>query len=474
MAFDPTVRPLVHFTPRRNWMNDPNGLLFHDGEYHLFFQYNAEGGIDPGRASWGHAVSTDLVSWVELPVAIAATAEESALSGSAVVDHGNRSGLGAPGRPPMIAMYTSRDHVTTIQSQSLASSTDDGRTWTRYPGNPVIDIGSSEFRDPKLIARGDAWTMALVLAQERKIRFYGSDDLIAWEHLSDAGPFGFTEGIWECPDIIEVPIEGSDDFASVALLSVQSHGPAGGSGMQYIVGDFDGAHFAPSQEARWFDHGADCYAAVCYTDAPGSPVAQGWMSNWAYAKQVPAETFRGAMTLPRRLRLRRRDGELRLVQSPIVADAPVVHRLDAARIDGRLELPCPAAAARIVAEFTLGTAERVGLEVRAGADERTRIVIDRASGAIRVDRTRSGAPVMPDGFAAVHTAPLPTGAEGSVRLDVCVDIASVEVFAAGGEVVLTDQIFPSPSSTGIAVFAEGGVATAELLTIAPFEVNASR
>lgn len=467
MTFDPTVRPRVHFTPRRNWMNDPNGLLFHDGEYHLFFQYNIEG-VRPGRSSWGHAVSADLVSWTELPVAIVATAEEYVLSGSTTLDDDDRSGLGEPGRPPMVAMYTSFDPPTGIQSQSLAFSTDRGRTWARYPGNPVLDIRSTDFRDPKMIRHGDGWTMALALSEERKVRFYGSADLLSWEHLSDAGPFGFVEGVWECPDVVEVPIEGTADTASVLLLSVQSGGPAGGSGMQYLVGEFDGTGFVPSTKGRWFDHGADCYAAVSYSDAPGAPVVQGWMSNWSYAEEVPAGDFCGSMTLPRRLALRERDGELRIVQRPIVADAPVIHRRDGGRLDGRLELPCPAAAARVVAEFALGTAERVGLEVRTGAAEHTRIVVDRAAGTVAVDRTASGTVAMPEGVAAVHAAPLPGGTDGTVRLEVYVDAASVEVFAADGEVVITDQIFPSPDSTGFAVFAEGGAATLELLTIAPW------
>jgi fructan beta-fructosidase len=466
MTFDPSVRPRAHFAPHHNWMNDPNGLLFHHGEYHLFFQYNAEG-VDVGKASWGHAVSSDLTSWTELPVAIRATEDEYVLSGSVTVDEGDRSGLGAPGNPPLVAMYTSFDPETKIQTQSLASSVDRGRTWTRYSGNPVLDIGSTEFRDPKLIRRGDGWTMALVLAEERKVRFYGSDDLIAWEQLSEVGPFGFVDGVWECPDVIEVPVEGTTRSASVLLLSVQSGGPAGGSGMQYVVGDFDGTRFVPAGEARWFDHGADCYAAVSYADAPGTmPVVQGWMSNWAYAAEVPAEEFRGSMTLPRRLRLRRRGDELRLVQHPVVADTPLVPLLDSKPIHGRVEMPCTTAAVRVVVEFTFGTAERVGLDVRVGADERTRVVVDRASRTISLDRTRSGAAAMPDGFAAVHSALLPEDAsEDDVRLEVYVDVASVEVFAADGEVVLTDQVFPSPASTGLAVFAEGGAAVVKMLAV---------
>jgi fructan beta-fructosidase len=278
------------------------------------------------------------------------------------------------------------------------------------------------------------------------------------------------DGVWECPDLIKVPIEGTDRTAAVALLSVQSGAVAGGSGMQYLVGDFDGTGFVPSAGARWVDHGADCYAAVSYTGAPGdTPVVQGWMSNWAYAADVPGTEFRGSMTLPRRLELRPREGGLRLVQRPILPDAPVTYRMEDERIDGRVEIPCSAMAARIVAVLKLGTAERVGLEVRVGHGERTRIVFDGVSGTVSVDRTESGTIDMPAGFAAVHTAPLPVEARDSLRLDVCVDTASVEVFAVDGEVVLTDQIFPSPASTGFAVFADGGVAAVEMLSVAPYK-----
>ena len=463
MTFDPSRRPRAHFTPRRGWMNDPNGLLHHDGEYHLFFQHDPNS-ILPGNPSWGHAVSRDLLTWTELPLAIASGPDEWVLSGSAVMDLAEVSGLGSPRRPAMVAAYTSLDTSTLRQRQSLAYSLDRGRTFSRYPGNPVLDIGSTEFRDPKLLRRGDAFTMAIVMAAERTVRLYTSADLITWDLASETGGFGFTEGVWECPDLVRVPIEGTGDAAWVLLLSVQSGGPVGGSGMQYVVVDFDGARFEPLGEARWLDHGADFYAAVAFTDAPGpEPVVLGWMNNWRYAADVPAGEFRGSMTLPRRLTLRHRDGELRLVQRPVIAERPVTRRVRDAVVDGRLELPETEPAVRIVAELEWGTADRMGLDVRVGAGELTRIVVDRAASTLALDRTRSGAVDFHEAFPGVHAAVLPR--TDVVRLEVYVDVASVEVLAADGEVALTDQVFPSPESTGLAVFAEGGTATVRELTV---------
>jgi len=482
MPFDPAVRPLAHFTPRRNWMNDPNGMLFHEGEYHLFFQYNAKG-LVPDNACWGHAVSADLVDWTELPVAIPSTETEFVLSGSAVIDEANASGLGTAEQPPMIAAYTSFDPASKAQRQAIASSLDRGRTWEKYAGNPVLDIGSTEFRDPKILRDGDEFVMVLVMAEDRAVRLYRSPNLIDWRLTAEVGGFGFTEGVWECPDIVRVPIEGSDETAWVLLLSVQAGGPVGGSGMQYAVVDYDGETFEPQDEARWLDHGSDFYAAVAYTGAPDpEPVIQGWMNNWAYAADIPAAGFRGSMTLPRRLSLRERAGGLRLVQQAIAADAAPVHEAEHLRIDGRLRLPANALAARISLELDLAGASRAGIDVRVGGDdadvaggERTRIVVDREARTVSLDRTRSGEAGFHEGFAAVHTAALPepdphAGAETDadvVRLDVFVDVSSVEVLAADGEVALTDLVFPSPESCGIELFAEGGVAVVRSLVVTP-------
>ncbi|NAZ82387.1 glycoside hydrolase family 32 protein [Kineococcus sp. R8] len=242
---DEALRPQVHYTPAANWMNDPNGLVYHQGEYHLFYQYNPLGD-QWGNMSWGHAVSTDLVHWEELPVAIPFTDQEHVFSGSVVVDVAGTSGFGTPEEPAMVAVYTSLDTATGRQAQSLAYSTDRGRTFTKFPGNPVLDVGSKEFRDPKVFwyAPGGYWVMAVTLSTERKVQFYRSADLRSWEHLSDFGPANAVDGVWEMPDLFELPVDGDPARKRwVLVVNLNPGSVAGGSGAQYFVGDFDGRRF---------------------------------------------------------------------------------------------------------------------------------------------------------------------------------------------------------------------------------------
>lgn len=464
MSTDRPARPRDHFTPRRGWLNDPNGLIHHDGEWHLFFQHWPDALVH-GPMSWGHAVSRDLLDWTELPVALAATGTEHMWSGSVVHDADNTSGLGVDGAGPLVALYTSFDPVGLGQTQSLAWSTDDGRTWTPYTSNPVLDIGSTAFRDPKVLRHDDAWLMVLVLAEERTVELYRSADLLRWEHASSFGPAGSVEGVWECPDLVRVPVEGSDATAVVLLVSVLGGAPAGGSGTQYVVGELDGDEFRATQDPRWLDHGADCYAAVSYSAAPGpGPVVQGWMSNWLYANEVPATDFRGSMTLARRLSLRPRGDHLALAQHPVVRTCQVLHAVTDLELDGISVLPVSARACRVVVEVDPGTADRFGLHVRVGPDDRTTVWVDQRTGTVGLDRTRSGTTDFHPDFAAVHTATLPSY-DGPVRLELVVDESSVEAFVGDGEVVLTDLVFPGPGSTGITVFADGGTAVVRSLTV---------
>ncbi|WP_395244629.1 GH32 C-terminal domain-containing protein [Agromyces sp. MMS24-K17] len=244
-SYSETYRPQFHFTPKQNWMNDPNGMVYYKGEYHLFFQHNPSGN-SWGNISWGHAVSKDLVRWTELPVAIPADANEMVFSGSAVVDKNNTTGFGKPGHPAIVAIYTSFNRATGVQSQALAYSTDDGRTFTKYAGNPVLDIGSNNFRDPKVFwyAPAKEWRMAVALSDQRKIAFYSSADLKSWTHLSDFGPAGATGGLWECPDLFPLPDPtnpGQEKW--VLVVNLNPGAIAGGSGAQYFTGSFDGTTF---------------------------------------------------------------------------------------------------------------------------------------------------------------------------------------------------------------------------------------
>jgi sucrose-6-phosphate hydrolase SacC (GH32 family) len=244
-------RPRFHFTPERNWMNDPNGMVYYEGEYHLFYQYNPFGD-KWGHMSWGHAVSPDLVHWEHLPVALFEEDGVMIFSGSAVVDWKNSSGLGKDGRPPLVAIYTGHYTQQPLQNQHIAYSTDKGRTWTKYAGNPVLDIGSADFRDPKVFWHEPTarWVMVVAMAVDRTVRFYGSPNLKQWTLLSEFGPAAATAGIWECPDLFELPVEGGGGrTAWVLIVSIGSGSVAGGSGGQYFVGHFDGTRFTPDPAA---------------------------------------------------------------------------------------------------------------------------------------------------------------------------------------------------------------------------------
>lgn len=812
LAADPEsdpFRPEIHFSPAQHWINDPNGPVWFDGQYHLFFQHNPEGS-QWGNMSWGHAVSTDLVRWEERPLAIPYSEREHIFSGSVVVDERNTSGFGAPGRPALVAAYTSWDPVTGIQAQSLAYSRDAGSTWTRYEGNPVLDLGSREFRDPKVFwyDEGGYWVMAVVLATDRVVQLYRSDDLTAWTHLSDFGPANAVGGVWEMPDLFELPVDGDpEDTRWVLVVNLNPGAVAGGSGAQYFVGDFDGTTFtaenvvtedrapdgavlvdfdgqtygegwtttgtafglAPARgtlpgqnpvsgflgdglvnsfvngdstqgtlvsprfvlthdyvnllvgggnhpaeagagdgsppegtvladfedgdfggwtatgtafgagpvqgdgpcqdgvigylgrqlansyqngrpdpcspppdsatgtltspefevtadhvsflvgggphadtavrllvdgevvrstsgsesgtldwatwdvrelrgsrariellDARtggwghvmadhfvlgdeparprstettvnllvdgavvrtatgqdsesldwvawdvadlvgrtaqiavvdrhsggwghvladqvmladaparsrleaygWVDHGKDFYAALTFENVPGGDrLAIAWMNNWQYAGATPTGDWRGSMTLPRRLQLETVEGAVRLTQSPVEGmvtlrdGAP--YTLRRTSLDSAVRaLPARAEGTvlEVTAEFVPGTADRFGLHVRAGEDERTVVGYDVGAQRLFVDRTASGDVGFHPDFAGVHTAPMSVE-DGVVRMTVHVDRSSVEVLGNDGDVAITDLVYPSPTSDGVAVFAEGGDVTIRSLTV---------
>ena len=333
VTYQEQYRPQYHFTPASNWMNDPNGMVYHDGEYHLFYQYNPFGDRW-GHMSWGHAVSPDLLHWEHLPVAIPESEGVMAFSGSAVVDWNNTSGFGTADEPPLVAIYTG--HTGERQSQYLAYSTDRGRTWTVYDGNPVLDIGLKDFRDPKVFWHDEQerWVMVVALPDQYRVSFYASPDLKEWTHLSDFGPAAAVGGIWECPDLFQLPVDGDPDNTRwVLIVNLNPGSMAGGSGTQYFIGDFDGTHFtaeAPAagttsegmamEAALWADYGKDFYAAVSWSDIPeedGRRIWLGWMSNWQYANDIPTSPWRSAQSIPRTLELRTTPEGLRMVQRPV-------------------------------------------------------------------------------------------------------------------------------------------------------------
>ncbi len=299
-VYDQPLRPQFHYSPQQNWMNDPNGLVYHDGEYHLFYQYNPQGDTW-GNMSWGHAVSRDLLHWEELPVALRADDEQMFFSGSAVVDHANTTGFGSPGNPPMVAVYTRFDRETAIQSQAIAYSLDNGRTWTEYAGNPVIDIDSTEFRDPKVFwyEPEERWIMAVVLAEQHKVRFYGSPDLKQWTHLSDFGPANATGGVWEVPDLFQLPVDGDPNHKKwVLVVNLNPGSIAGGSGAQYFVGEFDGRAFHAENVVTDYEappgRAIETFEAPNYGDwtATGEAFSDGPAAG-ALAGQLPVDGYQG-------------------------------------------------------------------------------------------------------------------------------------------------------------------------------------
>lgn len=331
-------RPNFHFTPKANWMNDPNGMFYKDGYYHLYFQHYPNGSTW-GPMHWGHAISTDMVTWKEMPIAIFPDEKGYIFSGSAVVDVNNTSGFGKDGVQPVIAMFTYHDidgekaGKTNYQSQAIAYSLDEGKTFTKYSENPVIkNPNIKDFRDPKIVwdSIHEKWLM--VLAAGQKIMFYSSSNLKDWKLESDFGDgLGAHGGVWECPDIFPMVVQGTEEIKWVLLVSINPGGPNGGSATQYFVGDFNGKQFKvdPSFEkdlnntehkSIWVDYGRDNYAGVTWANIPdtdGRKLFMGWMSNWDYANEVPTETWRSSMTVAREIELKKIDASYRLLTQPV-------------------------------------------------------------------------------------------------------------------------------------------------------------
>ena len=457
-------RPQFHFSPAKNWTNDPNGLVYDGSEYHLFFQFNPFGD-QWGHMSWGHAVSRDLTSWRELPVALAEEKGVMIFSGSAVVDSRNTSGFGKDGVAPLVAIYTG--HSPGLQTQNIAYSTDRGRTWTKYAGNPVIDIRAAEFRDPMVFwhEASQRWIMVVSLATAHQVRFYSSTDLKAWVRLSEFGPAG-ARGVpnWECPSFFELPVANvKGESRWVLVVGVGDHAAAGGSGTQYFVGRFDGEKFVnenSSDEVLWVDRGADFYAAQTWSGVPaadGRRILLGWMANWKYAAKLPTSPWRGQMSYPRSLELEKSAEGIRLVQNPVheierLREAPVqLKDASLVKTNGLLAGRPWSETLDIVAELRTEGSLDTGVELRQGPAHGTRVGYDAGKGVVYIDRRHSGALTIHPEFAARHEAPLKLR-DGVLRLRILLDRCSVEVFADDGRVVLTDLIFPEPGDRGLSVY----------------------
>lgn len=453
-SFDMTnkemFRPVYHHTPVYGWMNDPNGMFYKDGVYHLYFQYNPYGSVW-GNMHWGHSTSTDLMHWNFEGCAIVPDAWGAIFSGSCVVDHNNTAGFG---KGAVVAFYTSAKATPwgDVQSQSMAYSLDNGKTFTKYEGNPILTSSEKDFRDPKVFwyAPGKHWVMMLAVGQHMEI--YSSVNLKEWKKESEFGAMqGAHGGVWECPDLVEIPVEGTREKKWVLICNLNPGGPFGGSAAQYFVGSFDGKKFvneSPTQ-TKWMDWGKDNYATVTWNNAPdGRCIALGWMSNWQYANNVPTRQYRSANTLARDLTLYREGQELFLKSTPSVEVKKARGKkvsIPSFKVSEKHEIVN-------LFEDNQGAYEVEILIQNAGASkiafcllndkgEKVSMYYDLNRKQFVMDRSESGTVDFSKDFPAVTVAPANVDKELVLRL--FVDRSSIEAFGEDGKFVMTNLVFPS-------------------------------
>nr|WP_275983763.1 glycoside hydrolase family 32 protein [Paenibacillus hamazuiensis] len=475
----------MHFSPAAGWMNDPNGMVYYEGEYHLFYQYYPDG-TRWGPMHWGHAVSPDMVQWKHLPIALAPDEHGTIFSGSAVVDWRDTTGF-FRGGSGLVAIFTQHDTDPGTgkqrQRQSLAYSSDKGRTWTMYAGNPVLSEPElADFRDPKVFWYEPKRQWVMVISAADHIRFYRSDDLKSWELTGQFGNDGqgSHDGVWECPDLFELPVDGGaaglKKWVLIVSIGERPDLPEG-SRTQYFVGSFDGDMFHndnPAETVLWLDAGRDNYAGVTWSDIPeedGRRLFIGWMSNWKYANLTPTDKWRGAMTIPRELRLYDSGQGVRLRQFPVreleELRKSAVHVTSAALRDGERKLLIECGGLLDMEaqfEWDEGTSE-IGLILRMSESESEETVIGLDTATLRLfaDRTRSGDSGFHPLFACRHDAVLeePAG-ERKLKLRMIMDRCSVEVFANDGSAVITDLVFPlARDKIRMEAYVNGGRATVQ-------------
>lgn len=452
-SFDMTnkekFRPVYHHTPAYGWMNDPNGMFYKDGVYHLYFQYNPYGSVW-GNMHWGHSTSTDLMHWKFEGCAIVPDAWGAIFSGSCVVDHNNTAGFG---KGAVVAFYTSAKATPwgDVQSQSMAYSLDNGKTFTKYEGNPILTSSERDFRDPKVFwyAPGKHWVMMLAVGQHMEI--YSSANLKEWKKESEFGAMqGAHGGVWECPDLVEIPVEGTREKKWVLICNLNPGGPFGGSAAQYFVGSFDGKKFvneSPTQ-TKWMDWGKDNYATVTWNNAPdGRCIALGWMSNWQYANNVPTRQYRSANTLARDLTLYREGQELYLKSTPSVevkkARGEKVS-ISSFKVSDKHEVMLfndGQGAYEIEMVIQNAGSSKIGFALLNEKGEKVDMYYDLNRKLFVMDRSESGIVDFSRDFPAVTVAPVNTDKELTLRL--FVDCSSVEAFGEDGKFVMTNLVFPS-------------------------------
>ena len=443
-------RPVYHHTPAYGWMNDPNGMFYKDGVWHLYFQHNPYGSTW-GNMTWGHSTSTDLVHWQYEGDPVMADALGAVFSGSSVVDKDNTAGLGAG---TIVSFYTSAKSSPwgDVQMQSMAYSTDGGKTFTKYDGNPIITSTARDFRDPKVFwyAPGKHWVMMLAVGQEMQI--WSSANLKDWKYESSFGAKqGAHGGVWECPDLVELPVEGTKEKRWVLICNINPGGPFGGSATQYFVGTFDGKKFTNQfpTKTKWMDYGKDHYATVTFSNAPdGRCVALGWMSNWQYAAVVPTKQYRSANTIARDLTLYRQDGDLLLKSAPskeiekarsTKKSVPQFNVGDSYEIASLLD--GNDGAYEIEMEIKNNGAEKIAFTLQNAKGENVMMYYDTATRQFVMDRSNSGETSFSPDFPAMTVAP--AADVDDIRLRLFVDRSSIEAFGDGGKFVMTNIVFPA-------------------------------
>lgn len=450
MANKECFRPVYHHTPAYGWMNDPNGMFYKDGLYHLYFQYNPYGSVW-GNMHWGHSTSSDLMHWKFEGSAIVPDAWGAIFSGSCVVDHENTAGFG---KGAIVAFYTSAKSTPwgDVQSESMAYSLDNGKTFTKYEGNPILTSSERDFRDPKVLwyAPGKHWVMMLAVGQHMEI--YSSVNLKDWKKESEFGAMqGAHGGVWECPDLVEIPVEGTRQKKWVLICNLNPGGPFGGSAAQYFVGSFDGKTFVNESPTltKWMDWGKDNYATVTWNNAPdGRCVALGWMSNWQYANNVPTRQYRSANTIARDLTLYRVGEELYLKSTP----SPEVKKARGEKVSkpsfnvaGEYEvaslLDNNKGAYEVELVIQNQGASKIAFCLLNEKGEKVSMYYDLARRQFVMDRSESGTVDFSKDFPAVTVAPADTDKELTLRL--FVDRSSIEAFGEDGKFVMTNLVFPS-------------------------------
>lgn len=457
-------RPQFHFSPKEKWMNDPNGLVFYKGVYHLFYQYFPDD-IVWGPMHWGHATSTDLMHWTNKKIALYPDKLGMIFSGSAVVDVLNTSGLGTKENPPMIAIFTYHDMEgektgkKNYQTQGLAYSIDAGETWLKYTGNPIIgNVDTKDFRDPKVFwnTKTNLWNLVLVAGNHAQ--FYTSTNLINWNFESDFGKnTGAHGGVWECPDIFKLKVTGSNEEKWVLLISINPGAPSGGSGTQYFVGDFNGKNFRTTQkDIKWVDYGTDNYAGVTYNNTPnGERIFIGWMSNWLYARNTPTKNWRSTMTLPRTLSLSKINENYVLKSTPVQQfKQQVVAAYSKDLIAVKANQKTTFTYSQLNQSEIQFNAASKNLKLVFSNDVKDSLVLDYDSKTkiFSIDRRHSGIVNFEKSFGKeIHKTALSNNNSETMDYQIILDWSSIEIFLNGGVYSFTEQIFPKKPYTHLKI-----------------------